>query len=179
MNGTVFIGIQRFVRSRVGDDGWRDVVRTAGVPPRLYVPVAEYPDQEAVALLSAMSAKSGQPIQAGLEALGAFMAPDLITMVKFLIASDWKTIDLIANTEGTIHEALRGAGTHTAPPVLRTSRSGPKEAVVVYTSPRKMCALAKGIIMGVAAYYGERVMISEPTCMLKGDAECTLVVTTE
>jgi len=48
--------------------------------------------------------------------------------------------------------------------------------VITYTSPRKMCAVAKGIIRGVAAHYQEQVTVDEPQCMLRGDAACVLHV---
>jgi predicted hydrocarbon binding protein len=40
-----------------------------------------------------------------------------------------------------------------------------------------MCALAKGIVKGAAKAYGERVAISESTCMLRGDEACSIRVT--
>ena len=177
MNGLIFLEVAKFGKARLGGKAWQEVVRAARVPPRVYVPVADYPDQEATALLTALSATMGEPGLVILEALGEFIAPDLLKMSEFLINPDWKTIDLIANTEATIHEVFRRAGTKTKPPELKCQRSSLQEVIVTYTSPRKMCALAKGIAKGVATHYRERITITEPTCMLKGGAACQLIIT--
>jgi hypothetical protein len=176
MNGIVFIEIEKFARVRLGDETWRDVENQAGLPSRTYFRVSDYPDQEAVALLSALSARMSEPVDAILKSLGEFIVPDLIDMSRYWIDPEWKTVELIANTEQTIHEMLRSEGSHNNPPRLRCRKAGPREVIVTYDSPRRMCALAKGIISGVARHYEERVTITEPTCMLKGGAECQLIV---
>ncbi len=176
MNGIILIEIQRFVNARLGHQDWHEFLRLAGVQPKVYEPRTDYPDQEALALLTTLGGKTGESVSAILEALGEFIVPDLMTMSKSFINPDWKTIDLIANTEATIHEALRRAGTSTNPPMLKCEKTSPQEVIVTYTSPRKMCFLAKGIAKGVAKHYQERISIREPTCMLKGGATCQLII---
>jgi hypothetical protein len=176
MNGLVLTEIGKFAEARLGAQVWHDALRAAGIAPRIYYRVADYPDQEALALLSVLSSCLQQPVQAVLEGLGEFIVPDLIKIARFWIKPEWKTLDLIANTERTIHETLRHETSRTDPPRLRCRRSGPQEVVVIYDSARRMCAMARGIVAGVARHYGEKVSIAEPRCMLKGDAECELVV---
>lgn len=176
MNGIVFIEIGKFAQARLGAQVWGDALRAAGIQSRIYYRVADYPDEEALALLTVLSASLQEPMQAVLERLGEFIVPDLMRMSRYWIKPQWKTLDLIEHTEETIHKTLRQEGSQTNPPRLRCRRSGPQEVVVIYDSPRRMCSLAKGIIAGVAAHYGEAVTISEPTCMLKGAANCELIV---
>lgn len=176
MNGIIFIELGKFAQSKLDSQTWKEVMRLSGVPSRVYAPVADYPDQDAVALLTTLSSHTGEPVPVILEALGEFSVPDFIKMYDFLINPEWKTIDLIANTEATIHEVLRGAWTKNKPPSLKCRRISPREVVVTYNSPRKMCAYAKGIAKGVAKHYGEQISIIEPTCMLKGATECELII---
>jgi predicted hydrocarbon binding protein len=49
--------------------------------------------------------------------------------------------------------------------------------IITYASPRRLCALAKGIMAGVARHYKENLTIAETTCMHAGAAACTLVAT--
>jgi predicted hydrocarbon binding protein len=177
VNGIIFMEIAKFARFRLGDQAWSQVIAQAGVPSRIYYRVADYPDEEAVALLAALSAMMGEPVAAVLESLGEFIAPDLLRMAQFWIKPEWKTVDLIANTESTIHEVLRKEGSRVDPPRLQCRRTGPREVVVIYDSPRKMCALAKGIITGVARHYEQKVSITQPACMLEGASSCELIVT--
>jgi predicted hydrocarbon binding protein len=48
--------------------------------------------------------------------------------------------------------------------------------LVTYTSERKLCAVAKGIIQGIASHFQERVVIRERECMLKGAPACLISV---
>jgi predicted hydrocarbon binding protein len=176
LNGIIFIEIGKFAQSRLGPQAWLEAVRAAGIPSRIYYRVADYPDEEALALLSALSAALQEPVQAVLESLGEFIVPDLLKMSRYWIKPQWRTLDLIEHTEQTIHETLRQEGSQTDPPRLRCRRTGPQEVVVTYDSPRRMCSLAKGIIAGVARHYGETITITEPHCMHRGDASCELIV---
>lgn len=176
MNGVVFIEIAKYAQSRVGENAWREVVSLAGLPSRTYFRIADYPDEEALALLSALSARMKEPVPVVMESLGEFIVPDLMRMAQYWIDPRWTTVDLIANTEQTIHEMLRNEGSHNSPPRLQCRKTGPQEVIVTYDSPRRMCALAKGIVSGVARHYEEKVTITEPTCMLKGDPTCQLIV---
>lgn len=62
------------------------------------------------------------------------------------------------------------------PPSLRCVRSGPKEVVISYSSPHKMCGVAKGIVRGIAKQLGEDVIVVESSCMLSGGATCEIAV---
>ncbi len=50
---------------------------------------------------------------------------------------------------------------------------------ISYRSPRKLCALAKGIVRGAAAHYKVDITISEESCMLRGNPECLITVAKE
>jgi predicted hydrocarbon binding protein len=176
MNGIVFIELGKFAQARIGEAAWREVVRLAGVPFRMYYRVADYPDAEAIALVTALAGALHEPAETVLESFGEFITPDLLRMARYWIRPEWKTLDLIEHTEATIHETLRAEGSRTDPPRLRSKRIAPDQVVVIYDSSRRLCPLARGIILGVARHYGEQVSISEPTCMLKGDAACELIV---
>ena len=148
----------------------------AGIKPRIYYRVSDYPDEEAMRLIGALAGKLGVPVDATLEKFGEFIVPDLVRMARYWIKPEWKTLDLIANTEHTVHETLRSEGSQTNPPRLQTERTGAKQVTVTYASPRKLCFLAKGIIAGLASHYGERISMAEPSCMHQGAASCRLVV---
>lgn len=176
MNGTIYIEIGKFAQQRIGEQAWQDVVRQAGVPQRLYYRVADYPDEEAFALLATLSMKLRQPVTAVLEDFGEYIVPDLMRMSRYWIQSEWRTLDVIANTEETIHETLRSEGSNTNPPRLRCRRTGPEEVVITYDSPRRLCSLAIGIIRGLARHFDEEIAVTQPACMLQGAPACELVV---
>jgi hypothetical protein len=83
---------------------------------------------------------------------------------------------VLENTENVMHAAVRVRNHNAQPPRLLCERSGPHEVTIHYSSQRRMCALAKGIVRGIAGHFKEAVSLSEPQCMHKGDPSCKLVV---
>jgi predicted hydrocarbon binding protein len=176
VHGFIFSEIREFVSSALGPAAWGTLLKKAGLGSRNYERFLEYPDAEAVALVTTASEVTGQPPAAILESFGRFLGPHLLKVYRPLIDPGWKTLDFLENTEQTIHEVVRARNRQAKPPALRWERTSPEEAVLTYRSPRKMCPLAKGITMGVAEAYGEAVDIDETTCMHRGDAACTMRV---
>lgn len=64
------------------------------------------------------------------------------------------------------------------PPFLRTKRLGPEKLVLIYSSPRKLCALAVGMAKGLGKYFNEEVAIQHSLCMHRGAPSCEIVFQT-
>jgi tRNA A-37 threonylcarbamoyl transferase component Bud32/predicted hydrocarbon binding protein len=141
-----------------------------------YLPAGTYPDEKAVALLGAIADTLGEPLEAVLGRFGEFLAAHLIRVAGPLVDSAWRTLDLLEHTEQLIHGVIRTTRPGAEPPVLEAVRVGPAELHLVYTSRRRLCVLAAGVLRGVARHYGETVVIEEPGCMLRGDPFCSFVV---
>jgi methyl-accepting chemotaxis protein len=176
MHGLIFLELKKYVDTRLGGNTWKQLLEESGLGTKIYMPIQEYRDEEAIALVSTASALTGQPVLTILEDFGEFIAPDLAEMYKDLIKPGWQTLDLIEHTEDTIHRVVRIDNPTAKPPVLRCQRRGPHEAIITYNSPRKLCSVGKGIIKGVAKQFGEHITITEPSCMLRGDPNCEIVV---
>jgi hypothetical protein len=160
MHGIIFHEMKKYVVTKLGDHAWDSLLTASGLGFKNYLATGQYPDQEAVLL----------------EDFGAFIVPDLAKVYGGLIKSEWKTLDLLENVEKVIHEVIRRQDPNAKPPRLVCSRPSMGEVHITYTSPRKMCSVAKGIISGLAALYGEKVQTKETTCMHKGDNACNIVV---
>jgi predicted hydrocarbon binding protein len=176
MHGLMFVELKKFVVNEFGLDAWSDLLDKTGETHRIYLPSRAYPDSEMLALVAAASTRSGRERADLLEAFGEFIVPDLVRMYKAHIDRKWSALDLIENTESTMHIVVRRAIRGAAPPKLTVRRTGSNDVVITYTSARKLCALAKGIVRGIANHYQEPVTIDEPTCMLRGDGACSIAV---
>lgn len=178
MHGLVANQFRGYVVARYGRDAWTNAIRTSGSslperPPPLDVMV---PDEDLVAVMLAVASAGGTDISSLLGAFGEFLAPGLLRIYAPLIRSDWRTLDVIEHVEQQIHTAVRLRDREAHPPYLAAQRRSPTEVHVVYTSPRRLCALAEGIVRGLAEQFGERVAVMQPECMLRGDARCLLSV---
>jgi hypothetical protein len=129
-----------------------------------------------LALVAAASRRTGRPAAELLEDFGSFIAPTLLSVYKPFVKPHWRTLDLLENTEQTIHKVVRMKNPGAAPPQLKVSRPSRDEVMIVYTSPRRLCAVSQGIAAGVARHYGERVRVTELECMHKGHRQCRISV---
>jgi len=176
MHGLIFVELKKFVDDRLGEDRWPELLTKAALADRIYLPVHHYPDAEAVALIQAACAHTGLSLDTLLQQFGEFIAPDLLRMYGSLIDRSWRTLEVLQNTEETIHRVVRARNPGATPPELRTERPGPDEVIVIYASARKMCGLAKGIVRGIAKHFREGVTIEEPACMHRGAPACRISV---
>ena len=111
-----------------------------------------------------------------LESFGEHIVPGLTSLYGAQIRPEWRALDVIEHTEAAIHVLVRRQNPGAAPPPLRASRIGPDEVRVSYTSARRLCAVARGICRGLGRLFGENLEIEEPSCMLRGDRTCEIVV---
>jgi hypothetical protein len=91
-----------------------------------------------------------------------------------LLKPNWKSWEVIGHTEGTVHTVVRADDKDALPPELRTRRAAPDTVILVYDSPRKMCAPAIGIGRGLAHHFKETVSINQTQCMHRGAPFCEI-----
>lgn len=176
MHGIILTELKKFVVTRHGTDVWSKLLQESGLGLKTYLATSVYPDKDVLEIVNTAATMTGIPPKLLLEDFGEFIVPGLVKIFGPLIRPEWKTIDLIENTEGVIHKAVRLNNPGARPPELRCYKSGPGAVVITYSSERKICAVAKGIVRGVANHYGERIIIDETDCMLKGAPVCNILV---
>jgi len=174
MHGIILSELKRYVEARQGPAAWQPLLEKAGLGDVRYLANEAYPDPEAMAIVEAASSMTGMSAQAILEDFGEFIAPNLLEIYGPIIRPEWRTLDVILNTERSVHTVVRIRNKGAAPPELKCVRRGADEVVLTYDSPRKMCAVAKGIGRGLARHFQEAIQISESACMLKGAPACII-----
>lgn len=178
MHGIVLKGLKDFVVSSYDRETWHTLQEAAGVDGKIYVPVTEYPDEDVLALVEAASESTGIAPPELLRDFGRFLIPSLLETYGVHVGSDWTGLELIANVEDYIHQALRAKQLSTyTPPALEAEWLDEDRVLVTYTSDRQLCDLAKGLIEGVGDYYDQPLEISEEECMLEAGDQCELIVT--
>lgn len=175
MHGIIFGELKKLVDTKLGGDSWRELLKDAGLGAKVYMPVTEYPDAEAVALVKAIAARIGKPEREVFETFGEFIAVDLLTLYRHMVKPEWRTLELLENTEETIHRVVRLRNPGARPPELKTDREG-DEVLITYRSARRMCGVAVGIVRGLAKHYSESIDIRELSCMLEGASACRILV---
>ena len=174
MHGIVFFLFQRFAENTLGQDAWSTLFDESGIPPKSYSPSKAHADEDFLGLVGAASRLAGKTQPEFLEAFGEYLGPEFLTLHARLIQPEWRALDVVANAEEVIHTVVRAKNPGALPPVLRTQRTSPAEVQLVYSSERRVCALAKGMVKGLASHFDEQIEIQEDMCMLDGDPFCTM-----
>jgi hypothetical protein len=174
MHGIIFNQLRSYAQARMGEQGWETLLREAGLPARIYLAFQSYPDEEAVAIVSAASRISGRPVRFLLEDFGEFVVPGLLKIYRAFIQPEWTILDVVEHAE-RIHERVR-RDPNATPPQLECERVDLATTRVVYTSPRKLCGVGIGFVRGLAKAMGQPVDVQERQCMHDGAPHCVFIV---
>jgi hypothetical protein len=177
MHGLIFAELKKYAETRLGANAWSALLKEAGLSGKLYLTVESYPDSDVLALVGAATRITGGQAATILEDFGEFITPDLMAMYAAFIPKEWGTLEFLENVERTIHRTVRMRNPGAEPPKIHARRSQPNQVTITYSSARRLCALARGLVRGVAKHYGQKVAVDEPECMMTGAAECTIRVT--
>lgn len=186
MHGVIFCELKSYVEKTLGLPMWMRITKEANLPAKQYSGFRCYPDEELMNLIGTASRISEIPVPALVESFGKYLGPILVQARIHLYFSgihscpvakpEWDLFDVISNTENMIHTIVHVALPGSEPAILDTKRNGQNEVKIIYTSKRKLCWLARGIIQGISSHYKTPVEITEPKCMHRGDATCELIV---
>ncbi|MDJ0367084.1 heme NO-binding domain-containing protein [Hymenobacter sp. H14-R3] len=155
MHGTIFTLLKRYVQTQYDHSTWLKLVEAANLESGDFSHKEVYPDEHIYALIGQAATKIG--ISAGElhEKFGEYLVPDLMYMYQKYINPDWRTLEMLENTEHSLHNQVRREHPENSPPVLQVKRLNDNEVMINYVSQRRMSGLAIGIVRGLAAYYDE------------------------
>jgi hypothetical protein len=179
MHGIIHLELRNFVVERHGEAAWRALLDKAGLSDEIFTPLRSYPDEQLMGLVGAAVELTKIDLRVLLEAFGEYLAPRYIALYGKLLKPEWRTLDVLEHAENTIHRVVRMREPGALPPRLQAQRVSPNVISMTYDSPRKLCAVARGIARGIAAHFGEQLSIADPRCMLRADPACVMVFTLE
>jgi len=172
MHGIVHKTLKEYVEEDVDAAEWDEIVDRAGLEPKLYLPVTHYPDEEVTAVFDALTAATGKSEADVQRAFGRRLAPELLNTFKAHVRDDWATRELLLALE-IVYERVAAQDEDSDLPAVETEADG-GDVVVTYDSERKLCSVARGVVLGVADHYDDDVTITEPECARKGADRCRL-----
>ena len=170
----IHTALQKYVESAFGQETWKTLLARTHLESELFTPLGTYPDTQIAALVTEAEALSGIPATALLEGFGEFLVPTYLALYGNLLKPEWRTLEVIENTEETVHRVVRIRNAGAEPPRLRVRRTANDEVELTYDSARKLCAVARGIGRGVAKQFEQSLDIRDRSCMLRGDPTCVI-----
>lgn len=174
MHGILFKYLKEYVEAEYEDGVWEAAMDEAGIEPKLYLPVTEYPDDEAVRLVDGVASVTGADENDLLEAYGEELAPELLDTFNAHVQDAWGTFDLLEHTDNQVFAVLYSEGGDEGEVIA--AREDDDTVVVHYASAMEMCELAVGVLRGLAEEHGTDVTVEEGPCTRRGADHCEITV---
>jgi hypothetical protein len=180
MKGVVFIAFNQMVEDHVGIDTWERLLNE--VMPKsdgIYTSVEEYPDSELFNMVGALSKITDVPAPSLIEQFGAYMFDVLNSKHPIFTEQQADFFSFIKSIDGVIHKEVRKLYDTPSLPSLDCEQIDEHNLNIKYTSPRKLCFLAEGLIRGAAKHYDVDYSLQHDTCMHNGSDHCSITLTTQ
>jgi hypothetical protein len=169
VHGLIFASFRDYLVTEHGANVANDV--TAGEPQ--YTLSEAYPDEQFLALLEHACARTGLSRDELLFEFGVFTAATTFARLYTLLYKMSPTArDFLLTVETPIHDVVRVALPDARPPELAVTDRGEDGLEIVYTSPRRICAMLRGLVEGTGRVYDETLHVEEVECMHHGASAC-------
>lgn len=173
VHGLIFASFRDYLLTEHGAEVARDV--TVGEPQ--YTLSEAYPDEQFLALLEGACARTSLSRDELLFEFGAFTAATTFArLYSVLFRLSPTARDFLLTVETPIHEVIRETLPDARPPELAVTDLGDRGLGIVYTSPRRICAMLRGLVEGTGRVYGEALQVEELECMHHGAPACRFEV---
>ena len=171
MKGVVFDLLERLVIREHGEDAWDDILVDAGVAGG-WTTIGTYPHEELSAIAGAAARRFGIESPDVIRWFGREAIPEFAAAYPELFSRHASTCSFVLSLNDIIHPEVNKLYPGADLPVFDYERPADDVVRMSYSSPRRLCALAEGLIEGTAAHYGEQVAQRQVECVHRGDARC-------
>jgi hypothetical protein len=160
MKGVVFTEFLDMVEARFSADMVDDIIDDSAVPSGgAYTSIGTYPHEEMVALVVALSERSGIAIPDLLRAYGKHLfAHFFLTHPSFFLKVH-DALSFLEGIENIIHAEVLKLYPDAQLPRFETEHRSDNQLVLLYESNRHFEDLAEGLMLGCIAHFAERIDI--------------------
>ena len=174
MKGIVFNIFSDLVTDNFGLEVWDELIERTNPPSNaIYTSADVYDDGELVAYVTELSALTGTA------------APDLIRAFGTYTMHRFKKIhpefmeghtakSFLESVHDVIHVEVKKLHPDTILPSFTYESDADNHLRMIYSSPRKLCHLAEGLIAGAAELFDEKIEMHQSACMHEGADTCHL-----
>lgn len=174
MLGLLFAELKKYIQEESGEAAWRELTAETEADDVAFAAPSNYDDGLFHDLVGEAATRMGTDRRHLMADLGEFLAGEILDQYHDAIDPSWSTMDVLRRSHAAIEGLLEGTGSRTEGPRFESHLEGANTMVVDWYAPKHMCALAKGVVRGIAARLGDRVDTMESFCMYQGDHHCEM-----
>jgi hypothetical protein len=161
MKGVVFTAFLEMVESQFSEDMVDDIIEAAQLPSGgAYTAVGTYPHEEMVALVVALSERSGTPIPDLLRAYGKHLFAHFFLTHPSFFVNVHDALSFLEGIENIIHAEVLKLYPDAQLPRFETEHRNENQLVLLYDSNRHFEDLAEGLMLGCIDHFAERIDIA-------------------
>ena len=173
MKGAIFIALNEMIVEQKGLHTWLRIIDQAKVEG-VYTSTDNYADEQLFTLVSVICDELHLEQQTVLRLFGEYLFHYLHKSHPIFADSNVNFFDFIQSIDNVIHVEVHKLDEHAQTPSITVEQVNDHEALLEYYSPRKLCHLAEGLLLGAAKHYGIAISISQTQCMHHGAKSCYL-----
>ncbi len=158
MKGIVFCEFVEMMEQEFSADMADEIISGAALESGgAYTTVGTYDHHEMLALVTRLSEKTGTPVPDLVEAFGRYLFGRFVELYPSFFEGVDGAFSFLDRIEEHVHVEVRKLYPDAELPTFETSRTDDNTMVMVYRSTRPFADLARGLIEGCVAHYGEAV----------------------
>ncbi len=158
MKGMVFTEFVEFVENRYGFDAVDGMIEDSGLSG-VYTQAGNYPFEEMVTLVVALCEKQKVELVEVLEKYGEYLFGKLASLYPNINKFS-SVFDIVSHVDNIIHPEVRKLYPDADLPSFRVVTQTENKLIMEYMSNKSLQHLAKGLILGVAQYYNENIVVN-------------------
>jgi predicted hydrocarbon binding protein len=180
MHGLIFVTWEKYLAERFGNSLLNEYQYSIGETTAT-APLASrvYSDETLLAGVAMASKLTHRSADALLREYGYYFIINGLTshLCAYLLTKVDNARDLLLMMR-MAHNQMHQAQTEIQPPLFQYAALSQdrSQLELIYDSPRQLCSVLYGAIEGAAKRYGERVQITERSCMKRGAPTCRFEV---
>lgn len=161
MKGVVFTEFLDMVEQRFSADMADDIIDDAQLPSGgAYTAVGTYPHEEMVAMVMALSRRSGIAVADLIRAFGQHLFGRFVQAYPVFFNGVNDTFGFLAGIEDIIHAEVLKLYPDAQLPRFVVERHDARQLVLLYQSPRHFEDLAEGLMLGCVNHFGEAIEVA-------------------
>lgn len=178
MKGIVFNILEQMVVETAGLEAWDQILQDVQLESQgIYTAGKSYPDDEVVAIATRASEMLDIPMNDLIKTFGTYLFGKLAQRYPVFIEQETTFFGFLKSVHDVIHVEVRKLYDEPSLPDFRHQQINDNQLLMRYSSPRKFCMLAEGLIAGAAEHYQVEYTLEHRTCMHADAKHCDFIIT--
>ncbi len=175
MKGIIFNLLEDVMVEADGDRSWDEALDQAGLDG-VYTSLGNYDDAELMKLVAVVATIRSVSEDQALRWFGQRAIPEMVRRWPDFFTPHDSTVPFLRTLNSVIHPEVRKLYAGAYCPHFDFTSPDDESLVIGYRSPRQLCDLAHGFILGAGDHYGEALDVRHLECMHRGSDRCRLAI---